>query len=441
MKSVFKYLDSTLNLTQNDIVVIANSSGPDSMALMNILLKLRSKKGLKIICAHVNHNVRKESYEEAEFLKEYCNRNDVIFEYMIIDKYGEDNFHNEARTIRYSFFNKIIEKYGANYLMTAHHADDLIETILMRLSRGSTLSGYAGFKKEIIKENYMLVRPLQSVTKDEILKYNEENSIEYRTDASNFKGQYTRNRYRNVILPFLKNEDSNIHEKFLKFSNMLFLYDDFISKECKKNIEKVYKNGKLNIFEYRKLEKIIQYKIVSEILSCYYIDDLFLINDMHIELINNLVNSKKNNAYITLPNNVYVIKEYDILKISRDIEQVTDYEIELNDYAELPNGHIIKIVHEENSNDNTVCRINLEEISPPLHVRTRRLGDKMYLKNINGSRKVKDIFIDSKIPLLKRDSWPIVVDSCGKIIWIPGIKKSKFTKSKSDKYDIIFKYQ
>ena len=109
MKSVFKYLDSTLNLTQNDIVVIANSSGPDSMALMNILLKLRSKKGLKIICAHVNHNVRKESYEEAEFLKEYCNRNDVIFEYMIIDKYGEDNFHNEARTIRYSFFIKILE--------------------------------------------------------------------------------------------------------------------------------------------------------------------------------------------------------------------------------------------------------------------------------------------------------------------------------------------
>lgn len=441
MKSVFKYLYSTLNLTEKDVVVIANSAGPDSMALMHVLLEIRKKRKIKIICAHVNHNVRQESYEEAEFIKNYCRKNNVIFEYMIIDKYGDDNFHNEARTIRYAFFNKIIEKYNANYLMTAHHADDLIETILMRISRGSTLSGYAGFRRVINKENYKLVRPLQPVTKEQILQYNKDNFIEYRLDKSNFKEQYTRNRYRHNILPFLKKEDKSIHEKFLKFSNMLFLYDDFIEKECQKISKDIYKNGQLDIFEYKKLDEIIQNKLISKILSDYYIDDLFLINDTHLELINKLINSRKNNAYVTLPNNIYVIKEYKTLKISREIDQVAEYEIELGNYAELPNGHIIKIVEKEVSNDNTVCRIDSTEITLPLHIRTRKIGDKMCLKNMNGSKKIKDIFIDNKVPLLKRDTWPIVVDSTDKIIWIPGIKKSKFTKSKAEKYDIIIKYK
>lgn len=441
MKSVFDYLKNSLSLVEKDTVVIANSAGPDSMALMHILLEIRKKRNIKIICAHVNHNVRKESYEEAEFLKAYCEKNDVTFEYMIIEKYGDDNFHNEARTIRYAFFNKIIEKYNANYLMTAHHADDLIETILMRISRGSTLSGYAGFRKEIQKENYRLIRPLQSVTKAQILEYNNQNKVEYRTDQSNYKGQYTRNRYRSEVLPFLKKEDSNIHEKFLKFSNMLFLYDDFLEKESKKAYDKVYRNNVLNISEYKNFDTVIQYKIISKILSDYYTDDLFLINDLHLELINKLIVSKKNNSYVTLPNSVFAIKTYDELKISREIEQIIDYEIELDNYVELPNGHTIQAIEECDSNDNTVCRINSKDVLLPLHVRTRKLGDRMYLKNINGSRKIKDIFIDSKVPLLKRDTWPIVVDSEDKIIWIPGIKKSKFTKSKSDKYDIIIKYQ
>ena len=162
---------------------------------------------------------------------------------------------------------------------------------------------------------------------------------------------------------------------------------------------------------------------------------------MHLELINNLIVSKKHNSYVTLPNNVFAIKAYDELKISREIEQIIDYEIELDNYVELPNGHTIQVIDECDSNDNTVCRIASKDVVLPLRIRTRKLGDRMHLKNTNGSRKIKDIFIDSKVPLLKRDTWPIVVDSEDKIIWIPGIKKSKFTKSKSDKYDIIIKYQ
>ena len=94
MDKVINYLMNDLKLKDKDIIVIGNSAGPDSMALTDILLKLRKKIGIKIICAHVNHNVRKESKEEAIFLKEYCEENDIIFESMIIEKYGDDNCHN-----------------------------------------------------------------------------------------------------------------------------------------------------------------------------------------------------------------------------------------------------------------------------------------------------------------------------------------------------------
>ena len=128
-------IDDYFSFNNNDIIVIGCSTGPDSMALLDMLIKIQSKYNLSLIVAHVNHNVRKESYEESLFMKEYCTKHKLIFESMTIEKYGDDNFHNEARNIRYNFFEMVVHKYGANYLMTAHHGDDLMETILMRIVR------------------------------------------------------------------------------------------------------------------------------------------------------------------------------------------------------------------------------------------------------------------------------------------------------------------
>ena len=111
-----------------------------------------------------------------------------------------------------------------------------------------------------------------------------------------------------------------------------------------------------------------------------------------------------------------------------------------DNYVELPGGHYIKKLQSSDDNSNNVCRLSSDEITLPLTVRTRRIGDKMYVKGLNGSKKVKDIFIDKKMKMDKRGSWPIVIDSKGNIVWIPGVKKSKFDKSKNDSYDILLKY-
>jgi len=440
MNKVLNYLKNDLKLKPNDIIVVGNSGGPDSMALTEILLQVRKEVPIKIICAHVNHNVRKESKEEQAFLSEYCQKKNIIFEHMIIEKYGDDNFHNEARTIRYNFFEEIVKKYNANYLMTAHHADDLMETILMRMVRGSSLGGYGGFRACVVKDSYLLVRPLIFVTKDEIKEFDDKKNIPYVIDKSNFKDKYTRNRYRRVVLPFLKAEDKNVHEHFIKFSSLMLEYDDYISKVTKKELNRIYKGNVLQIDEYKKNDPLIQYNIICKILGEYYQDDLMLINDMHVTLIQNLINSSKANSYVCLPNNIIAQKSYNQLIIKDKIDAFCDYEIEFNDYAQLPNGHVIKIGTDDDNNDNNICRLNKEDVFFPLYIRTRRVGDKMILKKMGGSRKIKDIFIDSKVPIEKRDEWPIVVDSKNNIIWIPGIKKSKFTRTKKENCDIILKY-
>lgn len=429
-----------LKIKENDTVILGNSGGPDSMCLLDILLKLKKRYNLKIVCAHVNHNIRSESASEKVFLMNYCSEKDVLFESMTIERYGDDNFHNQARKIRYSFFNDLVKKYDANYLMTAHHGDDLTETILMRIVRGSTLKGYGGFEKITDFGSYKMVRPLIFVSKQDILKYDEDNNIPYVTDKSNFKGKYTRNRYRMNILPFLKSEDIKVHEKFIKFSETLEEYDNFINNEIKRVINRVYSDNKIDISKYKELDFLIQKKIIYYILEQIYKEDLMIITDKHVNLVMNLINSNRANSKICLPHNIEAVKSYNELTFTNEIKGVFDYEIELINFATLPNGHALEFVLEEDSNNNNVCRIDSSEITMPLYVRTRKFGDKMFLKKLDGYKKVKDIFIDCKVPIKDRDKWPVVVDSSNKIIWIPGLKKSKFTKQKSEKYDIILRY-
>ena len=440
MKEVINFLVSDIKLKNSDTIILGNSAGPDSMCLFDILLKLRDKYKFNIVCAHVNHNVRKESLKEKEFLMRYCYERNITFETMTIEKYGDDNFHNQARKIRYNFFYDLVRKYDANYLMTAHHGDDLIETILMRIVRGSTLKGYSGFSKVVVNDDFKIVRPLIYITKDDILDYNKVNNIPYVLDSSNFKDKYTRNRYRMNILPFLKKEDLKVHDKFIKFSETLEEYDEFINREINKKINKVYHDGKINIVLYKQLDYLIQKKIIYFILEQIYKDDLMTINDKHVRLIMNLLNSKKANAKLCLPRNIEVYKYYEYLEFSKEIKEIVNYEMELIKFAVLPNGHKLEIIDKIDSNNNNVCRIDSSEISLPLYIRTRKLGDKMFLKKLNGYKKVKDIFIDCKVPVKERDKWPIVVDSQDRIIWMPGLKKSKFTKLKNEKYDIIIKY-
>ena len=441
MNEVYNYLKNDLAIRNRETIVIGVSGGPDSMALLDLMIKLKSELDLVLVVAHVNHNVRKESLEEKEYVENFCKENGLHFESMKIDNIGDDNFENEARTIRYNFFDKVCTDYDAKYLMTAHHGDDLIETILMRIVRGSTLKGYSGFSKVVEKDNYYLVRPLITVTKKELEEYCKNNKIKYYVDKTNFEDFHTRNRYRKYILPFLKSENDDVHEKFLKFSETLLEYNNYIDREMNNVINKVLNDGVLDIFKFSELDHLLQTKIIYTILEKIYGDDLFIISDTHVKLIFELIKSDKAQAMVHLPNNVKVIKTYQNLTLGYEENIEEEYEVEINDIVNLPNGkNIVVLKQDEDNNSNNIIRLNSDEVTLPLYVRTRKNGDKIAVKGMDGHKKVNDIFIDNKIVSKERRTWPVVCDAKNEIVWIPGLKKSKFDVEKNKKCDIILKY-
>lgn len=437
MENVYKYIKS-LNIAENEYIICAVSGGPDSMCLLNLLIKLKEEQKFNIVCAHINHNLRIESNEEEIFVKNYCKENDVIFEYMKIIEYNNDNFHNDARNKRYNFFEKLIKKYNAKYLFTAHHGDDLMETILMRIVRGSTVNGYGGFSILSAKNGYKIVRPLIMVTKEKILEYNHLNNINYAIDKSNFKDVYTRNRYRKYILPKLKDENKDVHLKFYAFSEYMIESGDYIKKVAKEACDKIYLNNKLDIQLFRNYDHIIQVYIIFYILQLNYQERLYLINKKHVDNIISLLNSSSVNKKISLPNKIG-IKDYKYFYIDDIKKEILLDEI-FNGIIKLSNGKTIEQVDFSKQTDNNVIYLNSSDIVLPLHIRYRKNGDKIKVKNMDGYQKINDIFINEKISRQERDCWPVILDSNDEIIWLPGLKKSYLDSQNSGKYDIILKY-
>lgn len=428
-----------LKLNSNDTIIVAVSGGPDSMALLHLLIKNREVNKFNIVCAHVDHNVRKESASELLFVKEYCGKNNVIFESMKIEEKITNNFESIARNIRYNFFKSLIKKYNAKYLFTAHHGDDLIETILMRIVRGSNLNGYAGFKYISKQDNYYQVKPLITVTKQDIINYNKDNNIDWVEDKTNKEDIHTRNRYRNYILPKLKEENKQVNLKFLKYSETLLEANDYIESQVDKVFASIYVDDKINLSLFNEQDRFIKKCILYRILKIIYQDDIHNINDKHIDSLLDL-SVINGSASCNLPLNKVALKNYKYIYFTNHIDEQNSYNYILDKRQELPNKMIIEVQKEVKDNSNFTCLLNSSEIELPLIIRTKTDGDRISVKNLDGSKKVSDIFITEKVDKDKRELWPIVTDSKNNVLWIPGLKKSKYSKQFEEKYDIILRY-
>ena len=438
MQKVINFLNSVIN--ENDKIVIACSGGPDSMALLSLMCNLKNEKNFDIICAHVNHNKREESEKEALMVKEYCEKNNVIFEYTKFEDYVKGNFEAVARKKRYDFFESIMKKYQTNKLFTAHHGDDLAETILMRISRGSTLRGYSGFQKYNNSEWYELYRPLIFVTKDEILKYVSDNNVPYALDKTNDEDNYTRNRFRHHILKELKSENPKITTKFLSFSEKIDEASSYINDVVSEKIQLMYQDRILDLIKFNYEKEYIKKMMLKEILSRIYDDDVIYLKEVHITLILKAITNYKPNLEIVLPKKMRVLKRYDKLIFTDEENIKNKYFYLFEDKIEI-DDNLIERVDSEETDSNFICRLNFSDITLPLAFRSRLPGDKIIIKGMGVPKKIKEIFIDAHIPKEKRDRWPILVDAHDEILWVPGLKKSKYNKSKEEKCDIILKCQ
>lgn len=397
-------------------IVIGVSSGVDSMVLFDLL------KNHDIVVAHINHNMREESEYEQTFLSEYCLKRNIPFETITLTYTPQEqaeNFQLLARNKRYDFFKKVMVKYDANLLALAHHGDDLVETVLMSMTRGTSLRGIIGFGEESTIGTLNIIRPLLRYSKDEILNYAEENEIIFFEDASNSSDKYTRNRYRQNILPLLKQESPNVHQKYVNMSEDLSDIYDYLMIEVDKFI-----NSERLVSDFQKLHIAVQREIIATLLKRQAIS---FNNNLLNEIISILIGSIPNSE-IHLPNNLILIREYDSFKIMIAKETI-DFDIEITDFGtyDLPTGDEIHISEKKSEFHTHSYKLCYNDLVFPIRVRNRKDGDKMKLPF--GTKKVKSLFIDQKIPMLQRDTLPLILLN-EEIIWIPGIKKKNLEGSK-----------
>lgn len=443
LEKISENIDCKLLVVENDNIVVGVSGGPDSMALLDILYKLRNKYKLNLIVAHVNHQVRIESEEEEEFVRRYCKNRDIICEVKRLDvKNLSSNFHDFARAERYSFFKDVVTKYNANKIALAHHGDDQIETILMKIIRGSTLEGYSGIQSIRKFDNIDVIRPLLVVTKTEILTYCEINKVEYRLDMSNEKDVYTRNRIRKNILPFIKQENKDCHDKFNDFSETLFLASEYINNNVEDIFNELIESYDPIIFDIKKLNTLHEYikrRLVIKAINKLSNNSIELSKRNVISVLE-ILSSDKPNISIDLPNNIIVKKEYNQLIFTYSDKNNIDYKVIINNNGKysLPINKTIKLTSIDKDvikNRNNFIGLCYNSVVWPLIVRPRKPGDK--IKMAYGTKKIKNLFIDKKIPMSSRKTWPIITDGNDKILWIPGIAISKEVKNMQSSKDCI----
>ena len=240
-----KFLDTIKNnnlINSGDKIVVGVSGGPDSLTLLTLLNKYKSKFNYEIIVAHVNHLIRKDSTDDEQFVENYCKKNGIKFYYKRVNvqeiakqqKKGEEEV---GRNERYKFFDEICEKENANKIAIAHNMNDNAETMLLNLIRGTGLNGLEGIQPS--QYNNRFIRPLINCNRNEIEDFCKENNLEPRIDSTNKENIYKRNIIRNKLIPFLKELNPNIIETLSRTSVIIAENNEFIQKEAQKNFKQI----------------------------------------------------------------------------------------------------------------------------------------------------------------------------------------------------------
>lgn len=439
--TVTAFMDKHDLLQPDSTVLLAVSGGPDSMALLHFFTTIRRQWRLRLVAVSVDHGLRgEESRQDVAYVEEMCRQWEIEFVGTSIDVTTykkQERFGTQfaARELRYRYFAEQMEHYQADYLVFGHHGDDQAETMLMQLVRTADSSSFSGMPVKRDFATGRIIRPFLCLTKEQLHDYCEHHGITPRIDPSNASDDYTRNYFRHNVLPLLKSKNSNLPATIQHLSESLQADEQYLQEEAKKMTENVVKfeeNPKRATFEIDQFDShasALQRRAFHLILNYLYEELPDNLSYVHEEDFFSLVANDKSNIQIDFPRHLKLEKAYNKLIFYFQTNEPTSHAfhevLPVPGSVWLPDGASMKATYcnEISSQDEHTYYTLASRVALPLHVRTRRDGDRMRWSGLNGSKKVKDIFIDAKIPVRKRNSWPIVTDNNGEILWIVGLKK------------------
>lgn len=428
---------------KKDRVIVAVSGGPDSISLLHILYNLKDELEITLYAAHVNHCLRgKEADADEEYVRNFCRNYSIEFRSKRINideisKIKNISHESAGREARYEFFEEFRKEVSAQKIAIAHNSNDQAETILMRIMRGSGTEGLTGIKP--VRDN-IFVRPLINNSRDEIEKYCRENNLQPRIDKTNLEAIYSRNKIRLQLIPYMQEHfNKDIVQILNRLSDTIKVDNDYleiISKEkykkyCDVTSEKVIISKKAFLEHDAILTRIIRLAIYNIEGNLYNVERVHIYDIIHIQ--------KQHTGKMTmLPNNLCAINNYSDIYICK--KENRNKENNSKEYM-LHNGVNIlqdinlriklslidKKVNINVKGENLIKYFDYDKIKKNISLRYRKEGDKFIPLGMKGSKKLKDFFIDLKIPKDKRDEIPIICFG-DKIAWIVGYRVSDLFK-------------
>ena len=430
---------------KEDKIAIALSGGVDSIVLFHLLVTEYKDSYKELVVFHINHGLREESYEEAEFVEKFVKDFDVKFykEELNMSDLERDSHTSEemlARELRYQAFNKMAKLEGVTKLLTAHHKNDQVENILMRLLTGRSIDHSLAICEEIEMAGLTIYRPLLNSLKAELEEYAKEKNLHYYVDATNFDTDYTRNNIRHNIVPLLNDINSGSFDNLINFANYY--------QNINNNLKKAILSNKDNYIFSRDEDKISLVK--DKFLELNEEEMYFLLKDLIVDelgifdvkqraifdVVSSLKKNSGNKSY-DLKNNLKIISQYESIYIHKiekkcyndRIEIIIDKIYENSVYEFYQNKFII-------STDAKDSEIGFNKSELPLHITTKKEGDRVRRGEIN--KKLSRIFIDEKVPKELRDTLPVIRNNKGEVLGVLGIG-TKVNKNKIYDYYIKMK--
>ena len=459
---VLQYIKKENMINQGDHILAGVSGGADSVCLFILLCELRRELGFELSVLHVNHKIRQEASEDAEYVRNLCNRLNVPYYIEVVDipyisksqSIGEEE---AGRNERYKLFYQKMEEIGATKLAIAHNMNDQAETFIMNLARGSGLRGLSGIRAV---RNH-IIRPLLMTSREEIEDYLCSNNILFKTDSTNLEDVHTRNKIRHHILPYLSQEinaetlkhiSSAAEELSLVQEYMVMQARDFISSRGIDITEHEYSNAKrapvINLSEYRKKPYILRKYIIMELLNFVTMARKD-ITQAHIEDADKLCMNRNGSEEIHLPYGIRILRSYDKLQIkilddvnqspadtrdesviidSQELQKGRTYSFEYGGYnfkarlISVPSGQIEDFLLKVPRLPYTKW-FDYDKILSCPTFRFRKTGDHIIVDKRGHGKSLKKFMIDEKIPEKSRDSIVVMADA-DDIIWVIGYRIS-----------------